>query len=633
MRLHAGMSLRVVLIVAAVIGALAFGPQRAAAAPLTEFNLPTGATASSLIDGPDGALYFAETTSAGKAEIGRITTGGTITSTPPLLTTGDVSDLADGAGGTIWFSIAGTDHAIGKLTPAGQVTLFGPGTNGLNMGAVPVEMSEGANGAVWFIDHGTTKAIGKITPSGSIVEYPTGGDDPDALTNTANGDAWFTVQGPPGQIGTVAANATPGSNATLYPTGSMTMPTEITAGGEGDVWFSDDGMPPAVGRITPGGASTEFGSADGLQMNADPDALTAGPDGNVWFQDQYGNNPAVGRVTPAGAIKEYPLAHEAWDITTGIDRDIWLATGDNGGTNPGVARVIPATGQIRFFSAGLGAGAVVGDGSNIVSGPDGNLWLIDIGTPYAIVRADVQLPPTATTGAASSVTNASAHIAGTANPRGSATTVAVQYGTTPSLGSTVAAGSLAVANRSSPVSATLAGLAPGTVVYYRVRATNAYGSATGSTRKFTTTGTRSPTRTVHATVGNRRITVTLPSAKVCLAPGAKLRVKVSSAAIAKSKAAKLRFRKVGLYVGRGVRRARVKVVGSDGNKHRRRVTVYVANATATHLPATLAASLHGLKPGPHPLRVRLSFVRTRHRGHHAGHVTVIETIKVSFRVC
>ena len=127
---------RRVALVAVVIAAFGVGAAASAgAAPITEFNLPAGMTATSLIDGPDGALWFAETT-AGGPEIGRITTGGTITTTP-VTTAGDISSMALATNGTIWFSISDGAQEVGELTPLGQVTIINPGMPGLNPGQFP----------------------------------------------------------------------------------------------------------------------------------------------------------------------------------------------------------------------------------------------------------------------------------------------------------------------------------------------------------------------------------------------------------------------------------------------------------------------------------------------------------------
>jgi virginiamycin B lyase len=399
-----------------VAAASGVGATAASAAPITEFNVPAAIAVTSLIDGADGALYFGKTTSAGTPAIGRITTSGTITSFP-VPSAGDVASLALGAGGTIWFSIADTAHAIGKLSPSGQVTVITPGNDGLDPNAVPLDMAAAPDGTVWFLDDDNTKAgVGAISPSGQISEYPDStGSLPGELTVAADGDAWFTVaQGSmkqPAGVAVAKLGAPTTTKAQVFPTDSgsfpMTMPTGITQGGDGDLYFADPASP-GIGRVTPSGTVGEFGMLNGPQTGSQPDALTAAPDGNVWFDDQLGTKPAVGKITPSGQISEFPIAGEAWDLTVGIDGNVWLPVANNDQSDTGVARVTTATGQIDIFSGGLRAGAFLNDGTNIVSGLDGNLWFIDLphlGNPGpAIGRADVQLPPTVTTGAATNVT-------------------------------------------------------------------------------------------------------------------------------------------------------------------------------------------------------------------------------------
>jgi streptogramin lyase len=631
--LRSGWARVVVTLVAAAITAAA-GAARAGATPLTEFDLPPGTTATSLIDGDDGALWFAETTATMQPEIGRITTAGVITQlTNGFLPGAQLHALATGAGGTIWFADDGITKAIGRVSSTGQITEIKASTGGLNAGAVPYDMETAADGTVWFLDIGMPKGIGEISPSGQITEYPdTTNLIPNDLTVAADGHVWFTVPAAPG-IGEVTA----GSTALGYPTNTgafpMTMPNGITAGDDGNVWFSDTGTPSGIGRVTPTGTVTEFGMMNGLQMGSEPDALTAGPDGNVWFDDQYSTNDAVGKVTPAGQITEYPLSGTPWDLTTGIDGNLWLP---QGGSN-GIDRVTPA-GTVNLFSAGLSAAAEIADGTNIASGPDGNLWFLDEGTPNAIVRADVQLPPAVTTGTADNVTASSAQLHGSANARGAASTVTIQYGTTPALGSIEAAGSEPPGDTAGTVSATVTRLPANTTIYYRVVASNTYGTVSGSTLSFKTVANPPPpvrlkTRTVHARVGNQRITITVPARTPCLGPGAHPQLKLSSTAIRGSKAAKLSFKRAAVFIDRGIKRTRTKLVTVHHHKHHKRVTVYVPNATVRHLPATLSPSPHGLRSGAHALRFKLTYSRTRRAGQRTVHSTVTPTIKTKFTVC
>ena len=125
----------------------------------------------------------------------------------------------------------------------------------------------------------------------------------------------------------------------------------------------------------------------------------------------------------------------------------------------------------------------------------------------------------------------------------------------------------------------------------------------------------------------------MPATTSCLAAGARLPLQLGSATIRGSKAAKLSFKRATVFIDRGVKRTRTKVVTVHHHKHRKRVIVYVPNASASHLPATLSPSLHGLRSGTHALRITLTYTRTRHVKHRTVRTTVTKTIKTTFAVC
>jgi hypothetical protein len=110
-------------------------------------------------------------------------------------------------------------------------------------------------------------------------------------------------------------------------------------------------------------------------------------------------------------------------------------------------------------------------------------------------------PPDATTGAASSVAQNTATVAGTVNPQGTATTYHFEYGTSASYGLTTddkdaGAGSTAV-----DASADLTGLTTDTTYHYRLVATNAAGTTRGADR---TLHTAQPLGPPGATTGSAR---------------------------------------------------------------------------------------------------------------------------------
>ena len=94
--------------------------------------------------------------------------------------------------------------------------------------------------------------------------------------------------------------------------------------------------------------------------------------------------------------------------------------------------------------------------------------------------------PAVTTGTATGVGTSTATLNGTINPNGLSTTAEFQYGLTTAYGSTnVVSGSLS-GSTAQPVSASLAGLAAGTIYHCRVSATNNLGAAEGLDQTFTT---------------------------------------------------------------------------------------------------------------------------------------------------
>jgi hypothetical protein len=95
--------------------------------------------------------------------------------------------------------------------------------------------------------------------------------------------------------------------------------------------------------------------------------------------------------------------------------------------------------------------------------------------------------PTATTNAATGITNSSATINGTINANNDSTAVTFQYGTTPAYGSTVTANPSPVTGISNTaVSFTLPGLIPNTTYHFRVVGVNGSGTMYGAGMTFTT---------------------------------------------------------------------------------------------------------------------------------------------------
>jgi streptogramin lyase len=635
-----GQGLLVSLLVA--VSVLAAVPIAAQATAITEFppggGLGAGHDPLGLESGADGNLWF--TDGGSPHAIGRITTSGAIKEfTVGLTSPATPFDITQGPDGNMWFTATGDapNNAIGRVTPSGTIKEFGPPPTHMNM--APAEITVGPDGNLWFLDVGTPTAIGKVTPAGVITEFTSGllpGAMPETLTAGADGNMWFTDKAD-AAIGRV----TPSGTITEFPTGvSMSMPTESTLGADGNVWFSDPGAH-AVGRVKPDGTITEF--TQGLNADSDPDPMTLGPDGNVWFIDQNSSDRAVGRITPSGAITEFDKGlsqdNPQDDITVGADGNIWVEQASQDGVAAGGVARITTAGVITEFKSGLNTNPGQGaDGDALLSGPDGNLWFSDRGSE-AIGKISLQIPPTATTGSAGAVTNTTGTVSGMVNPRGSQTTVTFQYGTTPALGSTAGAGTLPAAGEASMVSANLTGLSPGTVIFYRVAASNGFGATvTGAVQSFKTTGTSAqpppPLQLTTAKIGNQQIQLVTPPPLLCTARSKTLAVTLRSVAIAHSRAAKLHFKSAAFFIDKGVRHTRKRTTRlQNGHKHTTTVVVFSPNAVARHVPATPALRLAGLKSGVHTLRVVVSYRKRVTSHHHHRVVIVSKTIRTKFKVC
>lgn len=117
--------------------------------------------------GPDGGMWFTE-----GDRIGRISPAGDVrfSGLPTVARGGDVLSLTAGPDGDLWFStqpsIATTegDLGIGRVTPAGAITLFLRGVEAESIAAGP-------DGNLWFTQPNEGR-IGRITPDGVVGHFP-----------------------------------------------------------------------------------------------------------------------------------------------------------------------------------------------------------------------------------------------------------------------------------------------------------------------------------------------------------------------------------------------------------------------------------------------------------------------------
>ncbi|HEY6326687.1 MAG TPA: hypothetical protein VIW73_09290 [Candidatus Cybelea sp.] len=229
---------------------------------------PGGYPIGQIVKGPDGNLWFADTTS-----IGRITPGGKQTKFAPNAAGGLI---ANGPSKTLWFTSFDSlgNPAISLIKTNGTIKNLP-----IRSGIFVIALTSGADGNEWFADNGMD-SIGKITLTGTVTDYQL----PDAHTH---------------------------------------LPVAIAPGADGNLWFAATdfyGHSPEVGKVTPAGAITEYSLSS---CSGDSDSLALGPDGNVWTSAVCGSGNAMVSVTTSGSVTTYPVAHPVIELTVGCDGELW----------------------------------------------------------------------------------------------------------------------------------------------------------------------------------------------------------------------------------------------------------------------------------------------------------------------
>ncbi len=301
------------IVVEAILFAVASALTCNAQLTFTEYPGPAtpifegGYTMVSLTAGPDGNLWFTENYAFGvPTSIGRITPGGTTTyfTIPGGSSEGGITTGPDG---NLWFTEYRANR-IGRLTTSGTFTEFViPGF------AFPGDICAGPDGNLWFTVSFGTAEVGRITPAGVITIFPTSGFA-SRIAAGADGNLWFTIPG-----GDKIARITPAGVITEFLLTPGADPTGIVLGPDGNIWFTE-AVAGKIGKITPAGVITLFS----LPPGSNPTFIAVGPDNNLWFTDDVSNQ--LGRITPTGAITLFPVPtpSRGAGIATGPDGNLWF---------------------------------------------------------------------------------------------------------------------------------------------------------------------------------------------------------------------------------------------------------------------------------------------------------------------
>ena len=158
----------------------------------TDISIEVANTPRALVAGPDSNLWFVAS-SGGGAFVGRVTPslipGGEVLDTFPVTTSGPLNDIAVGPDGNLWFTDAG-QNAIGRITTGGVITTFPVPTAASGVFGI----IRAPDGNLWFTEQAANK-LGRITPAGVVTELAciqTSASGPTSITSGADGKLWLT---------------------------------------------------------------------------------------------------------------------------------------------------------------------------------------------------------------------------------------------------------------------------------------------------------------------------------------------------------------------------------------------------------------------------------------------------------
>jgi len=258
---------------------------------VTEFGVPADSTGiagslNSITAGPDGAMWFTDPTTFAP-RIGRVDASGKVTlfdlpmNGTPGFSGAEPLRIIDGPDGALWFA-AGS--VIGRIDTSGRATAYAVPQGGFARG-----VTTGPDHAIWFTQT-TPDALGRLDPAtGHITEHPltsaSGSVLPDGIVAGPDGALWFTENGL-SRIGRFNVS-TGGLITTATPTAGSG-PIDIVSGPGPALWFTE-GAAGNIGRITLGRKVTEYPLGGNL---AGPIELSRAAGGSLWVAEAGANRIA-----------------------------------------------------------------------------------------------------------------------------------------------------------------------------------------------------------------------------------------------------------------------------------------------------------------------------------------------------
>jgi len=299
---------RIVLSIAALSLALCATAQAAPIGALKLYRVPTpDSDPRAITTGSDGNRWFTESSEFLPATIGRITPAGEITEFGPACPFCILTDIAQGPGDVLYYT--SNDPILGRITTSGEFLGAIPMPNSIALaGDIAVHGNE-----IWITDFNNDVLWRYDVAAGQFTQFDV--PEPSDVAVGADGTVWFTAS-----LDQAIARLDPSTGAVSLTTVTG-FPRQITVADDGIVWFTERFTPQAVGRLDPAtGAVTEL-----PRTAVGPEGIAAAPSEGAWFTQTTKGN--VARVTNDGTIVEGKVVKgsEPFGITVDAGGDPWYA--------------------------------------------------------------------------------------------------------------------------------------------------------------------------------------------------------------------------------------------------------------------------------------------------------------------
>ena len=266
--------MRLAVVLALVGGGFAAGPTGSAtgAATFDRFYAGGAVFPSTMVMGPDGAVWF-----AWEDGLGRVALDGSVRL--HRIAGVDPEGLTVGHDGALWF-VDPSRHQVGRFTRTGGVSLIPvrDGTTG-RLGGI----ARGPDGTFWLanLDAGRIERLATDGTATVVAQLPNSSDgedpEPRSVLPAANGDVWFG--GSDLGVGWVSAQ---GEVRIVHPSAVVTEVQGLAAAPDGTVW-SIASLSQEVAHIGQGGVLARVRAELTLL-----ETIAVGADGAPWFGDDRG---------------------------------------------------------------------------------------------------------------------------------------------------------------------------------------------------------------------------------------------------------------------------------------------------------------------------------------------------------